>query len=184
MQVEVVMAGFGGQGLMLIGKLLAEAGMEAGLEVSWLPSYGPEMRGGTANCTVVISDRPVGSPIVKNPRDVVAMNLPSLDKFEPVMKAGGFLVINSALINREASRSDVHVCRVPANEIALQCGNARAANMVALGAYIGCAGILPIQRIEHAIQETFEKKPELAKLNLQAFARGLELAQGQGKGAQ
>ena len=109
MQNDVIMAGFGGQGILLIGKMLAYAGMHEGKEVSWLPSYGPEMRGGTANCTVVISDRPVGSPVIRSPRAVVAMNLPSLDKFEPDVRPGGLLLINSSLIDRKTTRDDVTV---------------------------------------------------------------------------
>jgi 2-oxoglutarate ferredoxin oxidoreductase subunit gamma len=134
MQRDVIMAGFGGQGILLIGKMLAYAGMHAGKEVSWLPSYGPEMRGGTCNCTVVISDKPVGSPVIRSPRAVVAMNLPSLEKFEPDLREGGLLLINSSLISRGPERDDVTVVEVPANEIATELGNPRGANMVALGA--------------------------------------------------
>ena len=137
MQRDVIMAGFGGQGILLIGKMLAYAGMREGMEVSWLPSYGPEMRGGTANCTVVISDKPVGSPVIRSPRAVVAMNLPSLEKFEPDVRKGGLLLINSSLINRGAQRDDLTVIEVPANEMASDLGNPRGANMVALGAYLG-----------------------------------------------
>ncbi len=137
MQNDVIMAGFGGQGVLLIGKMLAYAGMHEGKEVSWLPSYGPEMRGGTANCTVVISDRPVGSPVIRSPRAVLAMNLPSLDKFEPDVRPGGLLLINTSLIARKSTRDDVTIIDVPANEIANELGNPRGANMVALGAYLG-----------------------------------------------
>jgi 2-oxoglutarate ferredoxin oxidoreductase subunit gamma len=127
MQNDVIMAGFGGQGILLIGKMLAYAGMHEGKEVSWLPSYGPEMRGGTCNCTVVISDRPVGSPVIRSPRAVLAMNLPSLDKFERDVRPGGLLLINSSLISRDPARADLTVVKVPANEIANSLGNPRCA---------------------------------------------------------
>jgi len=175
MQNDVVMAGFGGQGILLIGKMLAYAGMHEGKEVSWLPSYGPEMRGGTCNCTVVISDRPVGSPVIRSPRAVLAMNLPSLDKFEPDVRSGGLLLINTSLIERDAARDDVTVVKVPANEIANELGNPRAANMVALGAYLGATGAVSIEEVEEVIRETFSAKPQLIELNLQALRRGVEL---------
>lgn len=176
MQVEIILAGFGGQGVMLMGKMLAESGMQDGKEVSWLPSYGPEMRGGTANCTVVVSDRPVGSPIVKAPRDVVAMNLPSLDKFESIMRSDGVLVINTSLIERPAKRNDVKIVSVKANDIALECGSPRSANMVALGAYIGATEIVSAENIIAQIEAKFaKKKPEVARANVEAFKKGLEV---------
>jgi 2-oxoglutarate ferredoxin oxidoreductase subunit gamma len=175
MQNDVIMAGFGGQGILLIGKMLAYAGMHEGKEVSWLPSYGPEMRGGTCNCTVVISDRPVGSPVIRSPRAVLAMNLPSLDKFEPDVRPGGLLLINSSLIERGSGRDDLTVVKVPANEIANELGNPRAANMVALGAYLGATGAVSIEEVEEVIRETFAAKPQLVELNLQALRRGVEL---------
>lgn len=177
MQNDVIFAGFGGQGVLLIGKMLAYAGMREGKEVSWLPSYGPEMRGGTANCTVVISDRPVGSPVVQHPRAVLAMNLPSLEKFEPALKAGGVLLINSSLIGRGASRSDVTEIRVPANEIANELANPRGANMVALGAYLGATGAVALEVVEGIVRETFASKPKLIEVNLVALRRGFEIGQ-------
>ncbi len=175
MQNDVIMAGFGGQGILLIGKMLAYAGMHEGKEVSWLPSYGPEMRGGTCNCTVVISDRPVGSPVIRSPRAVLAMNLPSLDKFEHDVRPGGLLLVNSSLINRDPSRSDVTVVRVPANEIANSLGNPRAANMVALGAYLGATGAVSVAEVEAVVRETFSAKPQLIDSNLLALRRGFEV---------
>jgi 2-oxoglutarate ferredoxin oxidoreductase subunit gamma len=175
MQNDVIMAGFGGQGILLIGKMLAYAGMHEGKEVSWLPSYGPEMRGGTCNCTVVISDRPVGSPVIRSPRAVLAMNLPSLDKFEHDVRPGGLLLVNSSLINRDPSRSDVTVVRVPANEIANSLGNPRAANMVALGAYLGATGAVSVAEVEAVVRETFSAKPQLVDSNLLALHRGFEV---------
>ncbi|OGR08948.1 MAG: 2-oxoacid:ferredoxin oxidoreductase subunit gamma, partial [Deltaproteobacteria bacterium RIFOXYB12_FULL_58_9] len=138
MHSEVTIAGFGGQGIMVAGKLLALAGLEEGREVVWLPSYGPEMRGGTAYCNVVISDRPIGSPVFAAPSTALVMNLPSLDKFGPCVKKNGMLIINSSLIETSSNRDDIRICHVPCNDIALEVGNGKAANMVALGAYVGC----------------------------------------------
>lgn len=175
MQSDVIMAGFGGQGILLIGKMLAYAGMHEGKEVSWLPSYGPEMRGGTANCTVVISDRPVGSPVIRSPRAVLAMNLPSLDKFEPDVRPGGLLLINTSLIARKSTRDDVTVINVPANEIANELGNRRGANMVALGAYLGATGAVSVEGIIDVIRETFAAKPGVIDINITALNRGHEI---------
>jgi 2-oxoglutarate ferredoxin oxidoreductase subunit gamma len=175
MQNDVIMAGFGGQGILLIGKMLAYTGMQEGLEVSWMPSYGPEMRGGTANCTVVISDRPVGSPVIQSPRAVVAMNLPSLDKFEPRVRKDGLLLINSSLIDRTSDRGDIRVVLVPANDIAIELKNPRGGNMVALGAYVGCSGAVPIEAVEKVVRETFASKPKVIDANVAALHRGFEL---------
>jgi len=175
MQNDVVMAGFGGQGILLIGKMLAYAGMQEGKEVSWLPSYGPEMRGGTANCTVVISDRPVGSPVIQSPNAVVAMNLPSLEKFEPDVRPGGLLLINTSLINRQSTREDLAIIEVPANEIANELGNRRGANMVALGAYLGATDAVSVDGIIDVIRETFAAKPGVIEINITALKRGHEI---------
>jgi len=175
MQSDVVMAGFGGQGILLIGKMLAYAGMHEGKEVSWLPSYGPEMRGGTCNCTVVISDTPVGSPVIRSPRAVLAMNLPSLEKFEPDIRSGGLLLINSSLIDRGTERDDLTVIEVPANEMATELGNPRGANMVALGAYLGATDAVSLEEIEKVIRETFAAKPAVIEVNIEALHKGYEL---------
>jgi 2-oxoglutarate ferredoxin oxidoreductase subunit gamma len=175
MQSEVIMAGFGGQGILLIGKMLAYAGMHEGKEVSWLPSYGPEMRGGTCNCTVVVSDKPVGSPVIRSPRAVLAMNLPSLEKFEPDIRSGGLLLINSSLINRGSDREDLTVIEVPANEIATELGNPRGANMVALGAYLGATDAVSLDEVITVIRETFAAKPAVIDVNIEALQKGYEL---------
>jgi 2-oxoglutarate ferredoxin oxidoreductase subunit gamma len=175
MQNDVIMAGFGGQGILLIGKMLAYAGMREGKEVSWLPSYGPEMRGGTCNCTVVISDRPVGSPVIRSPRAVVAMNLPSLDKFESDVRPDGVLIINTSLINRDAGRSDVSVIQVAANDIANELGNPRGANMVALGAYLGATDAVSLDGVIEVVRETFAAKPAVIDVNITALRRGHEI---------
>jgi 2-oxoglutarate ferredoxin oxidoreductase subunit gamma len=174
MQDDLIIAGFGGQGVLLVGKMLAYAGMADGKEVSWLPSYGPEMRGGTCNCTVVIGDRPVSSPVVQHPRALLAMNLPSLDKFEPLVKSGGLIVLNTSLINRDPLRTDVRLVRVPANEIALELGNPRGANMVALGAYLGATHVVSLGAVENLVRETFAGKPKVIEANLAALKRGWE----------
>ena len=179
MQHDVIMAGFGGQGILLIGKMLAYAGMNEGKEVSWIPSYGPEMRGGTCNCTVVISDRTVGSPVIRSPRAVLAMNLPSLVKFEPAVKPGGVLLINTSLINRDTERTDIKVVRVPANEIANDLGNPRGANMVALGAYLAATDAVDLDAVERTIASTFAGKPKVIAVNQDALRRGYDLAKEQ-----
>jgi 2-oxoglutarate ferredoxin oxidoreductase subunit gamma len=179
MHTEIVLAGFGGQGVLLIGKLLAYAGMQSGQEVTWMPAYGPEMRGGTCNCTVVLSDRPIGSPISKSPHGLIALNLPSLDKFEPAVRPGGIIVVNTSLINRLPARRDVTVVPVPANEIALECGSAKAANMVALGAYLAASGVADLERVKATVAESFAAKPKLVEVNHQALSRGFLLAQEQ-----
>ena len=176
MQSEVMFAGFGGQGIMMIGKLLAHAAMEEGYEVAWIPSYGPEMRGGTAYCTVVISDRPIGSPIIKNPRHLVAMNRPSLEKFAPVVKPGGVVLINSSLIPVDSGRSDVDELRVPAVDIATSLGNGRAANIVALAAFIARSGVVSLSALRTCVEHEFAKKPKLIPLNLQAIEEGVKAA--------
>lgn len=174
MQHDMILAGFGGQGVLLIGKMLAYAGMNAGREVSWLPSYGPEMRGGTANCTVVISDRPVGSPVIQTPRALLAMNLPSLDKFEPHVRTGGAIVVNTSLINRPVRRDDVLAVGIPANELALELGNPRCANIIALGAFVGATDVLPMAEVEEMVRQNFAAKPALVELNLKALRLGFE----------
>jgi 2-oxoglutarate ferredoxin oxidoreductase subunit gamma len=175
---EIVMSGFGGQGVMLMGQLMTYAGMLENKQVSWIPSYGPEMRGGTANCSVIISDEPVGAPIVSEPTTVVAMNLPSLDKFEPTLQAGGNLIINSSLIERGAKRSDVNVYLVPSNDIANELGNTKVANMVVLGAIIAATKAVSQESVLKAFAKMFAKKPELLAINEQAIKRGAALVEG------
>ena len=175
---EIIMAGFGGQGVMLMGQLMTYAGMLENKHVSWIPSYGPEMRGGTANCSVIISNEPVGAPIVTEPTTVVAMNLPSLDKFEPLLQAGGNLIINSSLIERDGKRTDVKVHRIPSNDIANELGNTKVANMVVLGAVIAATGAVSYDSILKAFAKMFAKKPELLAINEQAIRRGASLVEG------
>ncbi|MBR9986494.1 MAG: 2-oxoacid:acceptor oxidoreductase family protein [Desulfosarcina sp.] len=176
MQSEIMFAGFGGQGILLIGKVLAHAAMEEGYEVAWVPSYGPEMRGGTAYCTVVISDRPIGSPIIKNPLHLVAMNGPSLQKFAPTVKKGGIIFINSSLIAFGSNRDDVDELQVPVVDIAKDLGSVKAANIVALSAFVSRSGIVPMETLKTCIKEEFSKKPKLIPLNMAAVAAGEKAA--------
>ena len=136
MQKEIIISGFGGQGVLFGGQVLAYAAMDSGKEVTWIPSYGPEMRGGTANCTVVIADHEIGSPLVKNPPLVIALNLPSFDKYESMIQAGGTLIVNQSMVDHEAQRDDIHVIFVPCNEIAEEIGDKKLMNMVAVGALL------------------------------------------------
>jgi 2-oxoglutarate ferredoxin oxidoreductase subunit gamma len=174
MNQEMIFAGFGGQGVMLMGQILAYAGMMEGQQVSWFPAYGPEMRGGTANCSVIIGDEAVGTPIVTEPQVVVAMNLPSLDKFEPHLAAGGILLINSSLIERSAKRSDVKALLVPCNDIAKELGNPKVANMVMVGAIVAASGVVKIESVLQVLaKKIFKNKPEVMQLNEQAIRRGM-----------
>jgi 2-oxoglutarate ferredoxin oxidoreductase subunit gamma len=177
MHREVTFAGFGGQGIMLAGKLLALAGLEEGREVVWLPSYGPEMRGGTAYCNVVVSDKPIGSPIFASPSTAVVMNRPSLDKFAPRVKKGGVLLINSSLIDVGSERTDINVHKVPCNDIAREEGTNKAANMVALGAYVGCTGAVKLDTVLKLVRENFAHKPKVIDVNLKALERGFQLGE-------
>jgi 2-oxoglutarate ferredoxin oxidoreductase subunit gamma len=171
---EVLMAGFGGQGMLLSGKLLAHAAMERGLEVSWLPSYGPEMRGGTANVTVCISDKPVGSPYIGSPRALLVMNQPSLEKFGPRVKPGGLIVVNTSLVPIPCDRTDCTVINVPAADLAKQAGTARAANLVMLGVYVGWSGIVDVEATVAAIEAEFAGKAKFIPANVAAFKAGYE----------
>jgi len=178
MERSVVIAGFGGQGVILAGKILAQAGMDHGLEVTWLPSYGPEMRGGTANCTVVTSDSPVGSPIVDEPSALIAMNLPSLEKFADQVAVDGTIIVNSSLIESTVKRTDLHVISIPLNELATKIGNSRTINMIALGALIKATGIVPLETLKETMKKAFEDsgKAKVVPINLQAVEEGYNAA--------
>lgn len=179
MQREATFAGFGGQGIMMIGQMLAYSAMDDNYQVSWLPSYGPEMRGGTAYCTVVVSDKPIGSPVAKNPEIVVAMNRPSLEKFAPMIKPNGFLFINSSLIDITSDRKDIKQIKVPCNQVAVDIGSAKAANVVMIGALVGATGIVKPKTVEGRIDYAFARKgAEVVKVNLEAFRRGIEIGKG------
>ncbi len=172
MSHQMIMAGFGGQGVLVMGQLLAYAGMMEDRQVSWIPSYGPEMRGGTANCSVIITDEKIGSPIVTEPDLVVAMNLPSLDKFESWLKPGGILIMNSSLIAKQDLRKDMIVYQVPANDLAQETGNPKVANMVMLGAVVAAAKAVAAESVLQAFVKLFAKKPQLVEVNKQALHKG------------
>jgi len=173
MQTEIVIAGFGGQGVMFAGQVLAYAAMDNGKEVTWIPSYGPEMRGGTANCTVIIADEEIGSPIVRNPRGLIAMNLPSLDKYEPLVVQDGILIVNKSLVNRSVGRDDLQVVLIPANAIAESLGDKRMTNIVMVGALLAQLPVLPIEAIENALKDHLpERHKKLLPLNYEALRAG------------
>lgn len=175
MQTEIIIAGFGGQGVLFAGQVLAYAAMDNGKEVTWIPSYGPEMRGGTANCTVVIADEEIGSPIVKHPSAVIAMNQPSLEKYEPLVSESGTLLINASLVDRAAERTDIQSFYLPANEIAETIGDKRMATIVMVGALLTVIPVLPIEAIEATLQEHLpERHKKLLPLNFQALRSGAD----------
>ena len=177
MTKEFIFAGFGGQGMLLIGKFMAMACMLDGKHVSWLPSYGPEMRGGTANCSVIVSDEDVASPLVDMADCIVAMNLPSLDKFEEHVKPGGTLVINSSIIERKAVRTDINVVYCDAMGIAEAVGNPKGANVAILGALLEKEPIVSVEKMTEAIRlELGERKAKFLEGNKKALLAGMEAA--------
>jgi 2-oxoglutarate ferredoxin oxidoreductase subunit gamma len=176
MEERVLMAGFGGQGIMFMGKLLAHAGMREGKWVTWLPSYGPEMRGGTANCMVTISERMIGSPYVVEPDSLIAMNRPSLEKFETSVKTGGMIVLNCSMIEDKVRREDIEVYEVQAIDIAEKLGNVRIGNMVALGAYVGAKHVVKMESLlDSLVQVLTIRHKELLDLNNLALKQGFEM---------
>ena len=180
MQTEVVLSGFGGQGALFAGQVLAYTGLEAGKHVTWIPSYGPEMRGGTAHCTVIVSDDEIGSPIVRNPSAAIVLNIPSLERYEPLVKSGGVLVVNASLVDRRPGRPDVTVLMIPATEAAEELGEKRMANMVLLGAYLQAQPIFTLEAVGVALgHHIAEHRRKLVPANLEALRRGTELAKAQ-----
>ncbi len=176
MHKEMIIAGFGGQGVLLLGKLMAEAGMEEGKHVSWLPSYGPEMRGGTANCNVVISDDPVGSPIVAEANVLVAMNRPSLEKFQTALQPDSFLLLNSSIIDIEPERKNLRIYKIPANKIAGDLGLIKVANSVMAGALIRATGCVSLEAFQAVLKHTLgAKKADLLDINFKALEAGYEV---------
>lgn len=175
MQSEVIISGFGGQGVLFAGQLLAYAALDSGREVTWIPSYGPEMRGGTANCTVVISDEEIGSPIIHQPQAAVVMNLPSLDKYEPLVRPGGVLVVNSAMVNRAPQRSDIRVVEVQGNVIAEEIGDRRMTNMVLIGALLAHLPVLSLEAAESALAAHLPARHQkLVPLNIECLRHGAQ----------
>ena len=178
---KLLCAGFGGQGVMSLGQLLAYAGMVEGKQVTWLPSYGPEMRGGTAYCCVMVSDYPVGSPLITNDAScAIVMNLPSFLKFEPRVAENGLLLVNSSIVTRKTQRKDLDAYYLPANEEAVKCGNEKSANMIMLGAYLELTGVVSPVSVEDAFRRVFKKRnSKVLEQNRAALARGAELVQAQ-----
>lgn len=175
MQQEVIIAGFGGQGVLFTGQLISYTAMDEGKEVTWIPSYGPEMRGGTANCTVVVSDEEIGSPFVKNPTAVIAMNLPSLEKFENLVEKGGVLVVNASMVNRQVERDDIKVVSIPANDIAEALGSKRSVNMVMLGALLANLDLVTLEAVETALEAHMpERHKKFLAGNKAALRKGAE----------
>lgn len=173
METSIVIAGFGGQGVLFAGQLLAYAGMDAGKQVTWIPSYGPEMRGGTAHCVIIISDDPIGAPVVARPDVAVVLNQPSFDKYLPLVKPGGLLVINSSLVDDVTPRGDIDIVHVPANAIAEENGTVKMLNMAALGAMLAARPVLSLEELEQALCEHIgQKRQHLVDANLDVLRQG------------
>ena len=174
MTTQLLLAGFGGQGILFAGKFLAYKGLLEGRQLSWLPSYGPEMRGGTANCSVILSDDPVGSPIVSNPDILVAMNLPSLDKYEDAVVPGGMIFVDSTLIERKVKRDDVKVFYIPATQLAQAMDAPTLANMIITGKLLSESG-MRTDNIEDSLKKVVSaKRANLLEINLKAIRCGME----------
>ena len=172
---KIVIAGFGGQGVLSLGQFIAYAALYEDKAVTWLPSYGPEMRGGTAHCSVVVDDEEVASPIIAVPDTLIAMNTPSLLKFEDKVKSGGLIIVNSSLVDEKVKRTDVTAIYVPANELAHEAGNVRTANIVVLGAYMKYSKLFPREVMLNTIEKVFHAKPKVIPANQKAFDIGYNL---------
>ncbi|MGS0764930.1 2-oxoacid:acceptor oxidoreductase family protein [Syntrophomonas curvata] len=174
---QILIAGFGGQGVLSMGQFIAYAAMSEGKHVSWVPSYGAEMRGGTANCLVTISSEEINSPLTENPFMAVVLNRPSLDKFENRVKPNGWLIINSSMVDRDPERKDVTVLKLPVNELAEELGNIRGANMILLGAYLQKTGVVKVEDAVGLFEVIYKgKKPQIIQKNREAFLAGVEWA--------
>ena len=185
MIAEVLIAGFGGQGIMLMGRLLAYGAIYEGLEVTFYPSYGPEMRGGTANCTVVVSDEEIASPVASEPEFVVAMNQPSFARFQSILQAGGLLCANSSIVNTDSARSDIEILAIPTSELAEKLGTIKVANMIMLGALIRASDMISYDAMVQNLTEILgESKAKLLKVNKEALALGYDYAKDQAYGHQ
>lgn len=177
MQHEIIISGFGGQGALFAGQLLAHAAMDVGNHVTWIPSYGPEMRGGKARCTVVISDEEIGSPLVRRPSAAIVLNIPSMEAFEPLVKPGGVLVVNSSLIPQRSSRADIRTIYVPASDIANELGEVRLANVIVLAALVEATGVVTTSALGAALTRKLPKRhAALLELNHVALRRGAACA--------
>ena len=166
-------AGFGGQGILFAGKLLAKVGLELDKQVSWLPSYGPEMRGGTANCSVIVDDEPIGSPLVIRPDVLMVLNLPSFQKFEPTTAPNGYLIVDSSLVDKKSTRTDINILYLPASMLASDNGLDGLANVIMLGGMLCMTGLFDYATFEKVLVESTPKsRPELAQLNAKALSLG------------
>ena len=176
-EYSIVISGFGGQGTLFAGQVLAYAAMDNGYEVTWIPSYGPEMRGGTAHCTVIISDGEIGSPVTRNPYAAIALNLPSVDKYENIIQEGGILIANRSLMNRDLARKNIKGVMIPVSEIAEQLGNKQMANMVAVGALMAHLPVLSVENVEKALKDHLPpRKQQWIPANSAAIRRGYDFA--------
>lgn len=177
METSIVIAGFGGQGVLFAGQLLAYAGMDSGKHVSWIPSYGPEMRGGTAHCTVIIGSEPIGAPIVAAPEIAIVLNHPSFEKYEPLVQSGGTLVVNSSLVDDRSLRQDLDAVYVPASTIAEAHGSIKMLNMAMVGALLARRLFLPITAVEDALEAHLpERKKHLLEANIEVLHGGFRAA--------
>jgi 2-oxoglutarate ferredoxin oxidoreductase subunit gamma len=176
MQKEIIISGFGGQGALFAGQLLSYAAMDQGFHVTWIPSYGPEMRGGKARCTVVIADEEIGSPLVRRPSASIVLNIPSMEAFEPAVRPGGVLVVNSSLVPQKSERTDIRVFYVPASDLATELGNVRLANVICLGTLVQAAGVVPLEAVTRALDDHLpERHRKLLGLNKEALHKGAAL---------
>lgn len=177
MTEEVIFAGFGGQGVLSMGRILAYAGMMEGKEVCWMPSYGPEMRGGTANCNVIVSDEPIVSPIISTYDTVVALNQPSLEKFESKVKSGGTLIYETSTVSKPPTRKDIKVIPISANQAAIDLKNQKVFNMIVLGAFLAVRKTITDEGVEKGLKQALpERHHKLIPLNMEAFKKGKEFA--------
>ena len=175
MHEEIIIAGFGGQGVLFAGQLLAYAGMNEGRHVTWIPSYGPEMRGGTANCTTIISDEEIGAPVVRRPSTAIVLNPPSMDKYAPLVKPHGLLIVDSFLFAQQSGRTDIREIAIPAKDIAAEAGLAKAANVVAIGALIAATGIVQFETVVELLTLKFgQRSQEILAANKRALRLGAD----------
>lgn len=180
MHHEIIISGFGGQGALFAGQMLAYAGLAEGRHVTWIPSYGPEMRGGTANCTVIISDEEIGSPLVRHPTTAIVLNPPSFEKYEPLVQKDGVLIVNSSLVSIPAHRADIRRIDVSANEVAAQLGGTQMANVVLVGVLVGATGVVKLETLDRVLEERVSARHrDKLPMNREALRRGLALASGQ-----
>lgn len=179
MQQEIIISGFGGQGALFAGQLIAYAGLAEGRHVTWIPSYGPEMRGGTANCTVIVSDEEIGSPLVRRPTAAIVLNPPSFERYEPLMKEDGVLLVNASLISAPARRADIRRFDIQANEEAAALGAAQMANMILVGALVAATGVLKMETLDQVLEERVSARHrDKLQANKEALRRGAAIVKG------